>query len=49
MALSMIEMLIAAAGYLPSVAGAVAQEIIEVAAVLNSVREALPSGDVRPY
>ena len=48
MALSMIGMLIAAAGYLPPVAGAVAQEIIDVAAVLNAVRVALPSDDVRP-
>lgn len=48
MALSMIGMLIAAAGHLPPVAGAVAQEIIDVAAVLNAVRVALPSDDVNP-
>jgi heavy metal translocating P-type ATPase len=48
MALSMIGMLIAAAGYLPPVAGAVTQEIIDVAAVLNALRVALPSGELRP-
>ncbi len=41
--MSMVGMLIAAAGYLPPVAGAVAQEVIDVAAVLNAVRVALPS------
>lgn len=48
MALSMIGMLFAAAGYLPPVAGAVAQEVIDIAAVLNALRVALPSGDLRP-
>lgn len=48
MALSMIGMAIAAAGYLPPVAGAVAQEVIDVAAVLNALRVSLPSGDLRP-
>ncbi|MGN6548159.1 MAG: heavy metal translocating P-type ATPase, partial [Aureliella sp.] len=46
MALSMGGMLLAAAGYLPPVAGAVAQEIIDVAAILNALRalrEAPPS------
>jgi heavy metal translocating P-type ATPase len=38
MALSMIGMLLAAAGQLPPVAGAVAQEVIDVAAVLNALR-----------
>ncbi|HLJ17006.1 MAG TPA: heavy metal translocating P-type ATPase [Bryobacteraceae bacterium] len=47
MGLSMVGMLIAAAGYLPPVAGAVAQELIDVAAVLNAVRVALPSDDLR--
>jgi heavy metal translocating P-type ATPase len=42
MALSLLGMLIAAAGYLPPVAGAVTQEIIDVLAVLNSLRVALP-------
>ena len=48
MALSMIGMLVAAAGHLPPVAGAVAQEIIDLAAVLNALRVALPSGELRP-
>jgi P-type E1-E2 ATPase len=47
MALSVIGMLIAAAGHLPPVAGAIAQEIIDAAAVLNAVRVALPGSDVR--
>lgn len=42
MALSMVAMLIAAAGYLPPVAGAVTQEVIDVVAVLNALRVALP-------
>ncbi|MBI2479743.1 MAG: cadmium-translocating P-type ATPase [Planctomycetia bacterium] len=41
MALSLIGMFIAAAGYLPPVAGAVAQEIIDVVAVLNALRVAI--------
>jgi P-type E1-E2 ATPase len=47
MALSMIGMLIAAAGHLPPVAGAIAQEFIDVLAVLNAVRVALPSRELR--
>jgi heavy metal translocating P-type ATPase len=47
MALSMIGMLLAAAGYLPPVAGAIAQEFIDVAAVLNAVRVALPSSQLK--
>lgn len=42
MAISMLGMLFAAAGYLPPVAGAVAQEIIDLAAVLNAIRVAMP-------
>jgi P-type E1-E2 ATPase len=40
MALSVVGMALAASGYLPPVAGAVAQEIIDLAAVLNAVRAA---------
>lgn len=40
MALSVIGMFFAASGFLPPVAGAVAQEIIDVAAVLNALRAA---------
>lgn len=42
MALSIIGMLIAAAGYLPPVAGALTQEVIDVVAVLNALRVAIP-------
>ena len=47
MALSMIGMAMAAAGLLPPVAGAIAQEIIDLAAVLNALRVALPTKDLR--
>jgi cation transport ATPase len=40
MALSGAGMLLAAWGYLPPVAGAVAQEVIDVFAVLNALRAA---------
>src|SRR6185437_3388874 len=46
MALSMIGMLVAAAGYLPPVAGAVAQEVIDVAAVLNALRVVFPTDEL---
>jgi heavy metal translocating P-type ATPase len=42
MALSMIGMVAAAFGHLPPIEGAIAQEIIDLAAVLNAVRTALP-------
>ncbi len=45
MALSMIGMIAAAAGYLPPVVGAVAQELIDLAAVLNALRVALPPAE----
>jgi heavy metal translocating P-type ATPase len=43
---SMVGMLLAAAGYLPPVAGAVTQEIIDVAAVLNALRVAFPTDEL---
>ena len=49
MALSVIGMLIAAAGYLPPVAGAVSQEIIDVVAVLNALRAAFPPKSLSDY
>ena len=49
MALSMIGMLMAAAGLLPPVAGAIAQEVIDVAAVLNALRTTLPGKDLRDH
>lgn len=42
MALSIIGMLAAAFGFLPPIGGAIAQEIIDLAAVLNAVRVAVP-------
>src|SRR5579863_9923742 len=42
MGLSVIGMAAAAFGYLPPIGGAIAQEIIDLAAVLNAVRTALP-------
>jgi heavy metal translocating P-type ATPase len=47
MALSLIGMLMAARGLLPPVAGAIAQEVIDVAAVLNALRATLPGKDLR--
>lgn len=41
MALSLVGMLAAAAGYLPPVAGAVAQEVIDIVAVVNALRVAV--------
>jgi cation transport ATPase len=46
MGLSMIGMGFAAAGYLRPVAGAIAQEIIDVLAILNALRMVLPSEDL---
>ncbi len=47
MALSIVGMGLAAAGYLPPVAGAIAQEVIDVAAVLNALRVARTTKDLR--
>lgn len=44
MSLSIVGTGLAAAGYLPQVAGAIAQEIIDAAAVLNAIRVAVPTG-----
>lgn len=49
MALSVIGMLVAAAGYLPPVAGAIAQEIIDVLAVVNALRVAVPPRTLSDY
>jgi heavy metal translocating P-type ATPase len=49
MGLSVIGMLIAAAGYLPPVAGAITQEVIDVLAVLNALRAALPPRSLSDY
>ncbi|MFM8251580.1 MAG: heavy metal translocating P-type ATPase [Planctomycetota bacterium] len=42
MTLSVVGMLLAASGYLPPVAGALCQEVIDVLAVLNALRAAWP-------
>ncbi len=42
MALSVVGMGFAAAGYLPPVAGAICQEVIDLFAILNAIRAALP-------
>jgi cation transport ATPase len=49
MALSMFGMLLAAAGYLPPVAGAIVQEIIDVLAVANALRVAIPPKTLSDY
>jgi heavy metal translocating P-type ATPase len=45
MAASILGMIVAAAGYLPPIGGAITQEIIDVFAVLNAVRVAFPAGE----
>ena len=42
MTLSILGMIAAAFGYLPPIGGAIAQEIIDLAAVLNAIRAAIP-------
>lgn len=49
MALSIIGMFFAAAGYLPPVAGAIAQEGIDIFAVLNALRVNLPVRSLTDY
>ena len=49
MALSVIGMLVAALGYLPPVAGAILQEVIDVIAVLNALRVAIPPRVLSDY
>jgi heavy metal translocating P-type ATPase len=49
MALSLLGMLAAAAGYLPPVAGAVLQEVIDVLAVANALRVAIPPKTLSDY
>ncbi len=49
MVLSILGMIAAAFGYLPPIGGAVAQEIIDLAAVLNAVRVALPTHSLTDF
>jgi P-type E1-E2 ATPase len=49
MALSLVGMIAAAAGYLPPIAGAMAQEVIDLAAVLNAVRVAMMERELTDF
>jgi len=49
MALSVVGMIAASAGYLPPVAGAIIQEIIDVVVVLNALRAAWPPKALTDY
>ncbi len=49
MALSILGMCAAAFGYLPPIGGAITQEIIDLAAVLNAVRVALPTHSLTDF
>lgn len=49
MALSVLGMLVAAAGYLPPVAGAIAQELIDVVVVVNALRVGIPPKALTDY
>nr|WP_240911283.1 heavy metal translocating P-type ATPase [Paludisphaera soli] len=49
MALSLIGMGVAAAGHLPPTAGAITQEVIDVVAVLNALRAAVPPRTLTDY
>jgi P-type E1-E2 ATPase len=46
---SMVGMIFAAAGYLPPIGGAIAQELIDLFAVLNAVRVALPTDELQDF
>lgn len=49
MGLSLLGMIAAAGGWLPPIGGAITQELIDVFAVLNAVRVALPSRSLRDF
>jgi heavy metal translocating P-type ATPase len=49
MAVSIVAMAIAGGGWLSPVAGAVTQEVIDLAAVLNALRAAVPGGALTDY
>ena len=49
MALSVVGMMVAAAGLLPPVSGAIVQEVIDLGAVLNALRAARAGGVLRDY
>ena len=49
MLLSLVGMGLAVCGLLPALAGAIAQEVIDAAAVLNALRAAFPPADLSDY
>lgn len=49
MMLSALGMFVAACGYLPPIEGAIAQEIIDLLAVLNALRIAVPVGSLKDF
>lgn len=49
MIVSVLGMVVAASGYLPPVAGALLQELIDVVAVLNALRAAFPPTQISDY
>ena len=49
MGLSIAGMMVAAAGYLPPIGGAIGQELIDLFAVLNAVRVALPTDELQDF
>jgi heavy metal translocating P-type ATPase len=49
MALSIAAMFVAFGGWLPPVGGAIVQEVIDLAAVLNALRAAVPGGTLSDY
>jgi heavy metal translocating P-type ATPase len=49
MAMSVVGMLFAFGGWLPPVGGAIFQEVIDLAAVLNALRAAVPGGELSDY
>jgi cation transport ATPase len=49
MALSILGMLLASAGMLPPVAGAITQEAIDVIAILNALRVAVPPRELSDF
>jgi len=46
---SMVGMIFAAGGYLPPIGGAIGQELIDLFAVLNAVRVALPTDELQDF
>jgi heavy metal translocating P-type ATPase len=49
MVLSIVGMIVAALGYLPAIGGAITQEVIDLVAVLNAVRAAIPSKNLKDF